>query len=109
MSEKPTKDDGPHVPAYSIVDVEVTDQQLFEEYVEGHQPTLAEHGGRFLVAGGRHEVIEGEWSPRLVVVHEWPSRGAFKAWYSSEAYRPWKEKRRASSNANVILVDGLVP
>ncbi len=96
-------------PVYSIVDVEVTDEERFNHYVQGHQPTLERYGGKFLVAGGKHEVIEGEWEPHLVVVHQWPNRAAFRAWYDSEEYRPWKEIRQASSRANVIVVDGLPP
>ena len=74
-----------------------------------YQPTLEKYGGRFVVAGGQFEVIEGDWTPRLVVVHQWPSRAAFKEWYASDEYRPWKAKRHAASAANVILVDGLAP
>lgn len=96
-----------HLPAFSIVDVEVLDQEKFNRYVQGHQPTLEPYGGKFIIAGGTHEVIEGDWNPHLVVVHQWPDREAFRSWYESEEYGPWKEMRHESSKANVILVDGL--
>ena len=94
-------------PAYSIVDVRVRDEARFQQYVDGHMATLTPYGGRFLVAGGRFDVVEGDWTPHLLVVHRWPSRAAFYDWYGSEAYRPWKRLRRASSTANVVLVEGL--
>ena len=99
----------PQAPAavYLVVDVTVTDPALFQQYVDGHQDSLARYGGRFLSAAGRTEVIEGDWNPAILVIHEWPSRAAFHAWYHSEDYRPWRELRQRSARVNVILVDGL--
>ena len=95
------------MPAYSIVGVTVRDQQLFQKYVDGHSATLAEFGGRFLAAGEDFALIEGVWPGQIVVLHEWPDRAAFHAWYASDSYRPWKEMRFAAASANVILIDGL--
>jgi uncharacterized protein (DUF1330 family) len=95
------------MPAYSIVGVTVRDQQLFQKYVDGHGVTLAEFGGRFLAAGDDFALIEGIWPGQIVVLHEWPDRAAFHAWYTSESYRPWKEMRFAAASANVVLIDGL--
>jgi uncharacterized protein (DUF1330 family) len=99
----------PQAPAavYLVVDVTVTDPLLFQQYVDGHQASVARYGGRFLVAAGRTEVIEGDWNPAILVIHEWPTRAAFHAWYGSEDYRPWHEIRLRSARINAILVDGL--
>jgi two-component system, sensor histidine kinase and response regulator len=104
---EPTPD--PQAPAavYLVVDVTVTDPQLFQQYVEGHPASVARYGGRFLSAAGRTEVIEGDWDPAILVIHEWPSRAAFHAWYRSEEYRPWHEIRLRSARINAILADGL--
>ena len=95
------------MPAYSLVAVTVNDHQLFQEYVDGHKGTLDKYGGRFLIASSEFDTIEGSWPGHIVVLHEWPDRDAFDAWYSSSEYKPWKEKRFASAEANVVLVDGL--
>lgn len=92
---------------YSIVGVTVKDSQLFQKYVDGHPDTLVEFGGRFLAAGSDFDTIEGAWPGQIVVVHEWPDRAAFHAWYASDAYRPWKEIRFAAASTNVVLIDGL--
>jgi uncharacterized protein (DUF1330 family) len=92
---------------YSIVGVTVNDEQLFQKYVEGHTDSLASFGGRFLAAGSEFDVIEGDWPGQIVVLHEWPDREAFHAWYASDEYRPWKEMRFAAANANIVLIDGL--
>ena len=93
--------------AYSIVTVTVKDPALFQQYVDGHQGTLAKYGGRFIVAGSDFETLEGSWPGQIVVVHEWPDRDAFHAWYASSEYQPWKTMRFASAAANVVLIDGL--
>ena len=92
---------------YSIVAVTVKDQQLFQQYVDGHTDTLTKFGGKFLAANSDFESIEGVWPGQIVVIHEWPDRASFHDWYTSDDYRPWKEIRFASATANVILVDGL--
>jgi uncharacterized protein (DUF1330 family) len=93
-------------PAYAIIDVDVRDADGFDEYVAGHAATVEQYGGTLLVAGGRQEIIEGEWIPRRLVIHRWPSAEAFKRWYDSEEYRPWKVLRQRVATASVVLVEG---
>lgn len=97
----------PSPPAFSLVDIEVSDMPAFLRYVQGHGASLQAGGGVFLSAGGRIEVIEGTWSPRRVVLHRWPDADAFRRWYDSAGYRPWRDVRHGASKANVVLLDGL--
>ena len=56
------------MPAYIIVDIEVTDPAAFEEYRKQVPATVQKYGGRFLVRGGAMEVLEGDSRGRLVLV-----------------------------------------
>ena len=94
-------------PAFSIIEVNVKDPDAFQAYVKGHLATVEQYGGKFLIANSDLEVVEGEWCPKRIVVHQWPSVEAFKAWYESDAYRPWKALRHQAAETNVILVEGL--
>jgi len=94
-------------PGFTVVDIEVRDGQAFSRYVQGHMESLRAAGGQFLVAGGRIEVIEGDWKPRRLILHRWPTVQAFRGWYSSDTYRPWRDLRHSVSSANVMLVSGL--
>jgi uncharacterized protein (DUF1330 family) len=49
------------------------------------------------------EKIEGGWSPKLFVVHERPSENAFKDWYNSKEYAPWKKLREEAIDMNMVL------
>jgi uncharacterized protein (DUF1330 family) len=94
--------------AYLIVDVEVTNPESFEKYRELAPATITKHGGRFLVRGGaKVEVLEGKWTPKGVVVIEFPSMDALKRWYDSPEYKPLRELRQASSVGNLIAVEGI--
>ena len=97
------------MPAYIINDMEVTDPQRFEEYKKLSPPTVAQYGGKFLARGGRTESLEGDWSPRRLVILEFPSVAQAQAWIDSPEYAPAKRLRQLSANSNLILVEGAPP
>ena len=47
--------------AYIFVSVEVHDPVRYEDYRKTVLPTIEAYGGRFLVRGGKMEVLEGNW------------------------------------------------
>jgi uncharacterized protein (DUF1330 family) len=97
------------MPAYVINDMEVTDPRLFEEYKKLSPPTVAQYGGKFLARGGRTETLEGDWSPRRLVVLEFPSLEAAQAWIDSPEYAPARRLRQLSSRSNIVLLEGVDP
>ena len=72
------------MPAYIIADVTVTDPATMEEYRKRVPATLAKYGGRFIVRGGAHQTLEGDWKPNRLVVLEFPSLEQARRWYDSE-------------------------
>lgn len=97
------------MPAYVINDMEVTDPQLFEQYKQLSPPTVARYGGRFLARGGRTQTLEGDWSPRRLVILEFPSLQQAQAWFDSPEYAPARRLRQLSSVSNMILLEGVAP
>jgi uncharacterized protein (DUF1330 family) len=93
--------------AYIIAELEVTDPATFEEYRKGVPATIAAYGGRYLVRGGALESLEGGWSPKRMVVLEFPSLEQAKRWYGSADYRELLAMRKRSTNSRVVLVEGL--
>jgi uncharacterized protein (DUF1330 family) len=67
--------------------------------------TLAGHPVKVLAAYGDQEVIEG---PEVegVVILEFPSIAAAKAWYDSPAYREVREHRFRGSEYRAVIVEG---
>ena len=97
------------MPAFVINDMQVTDPQLFDEYRKLSPPTVAQYGGKFLARGGRTETLEGTWSPRRLVILEFPSMAGAQAWLESPEYAPLRTLRQRASNSNIVLVEGLAP
>jgi uncharacterized protein (DUF1330 family) len=95
------------MPAYVIVDVEITDPELYAAYIRVVPPTIAKYGGRFLVRGGKAETLEGSWSPKRVVVLEFPTFEQAREWWESEEYRDPKALRQSASVTDMILVEGV--
>ena len=95
------------MPAFIINDMQVTDPQLFEEYRKLSPPTVAQYGGKFLVRGGRTETLEGTWSPKRLVILEFPSMADAQAWLESPEYAPARALRQRASNSNIVLVEGV--
>ena len=95
------------MPAYVIVDLEVTDPVGMEEYRKQVPATVEKYGGRFLVRGGKHETLEGDWRPRRVVLLEFPSVEQARRWYDSEEYREPKALRFKTARTNLVLVEGV--
>jgi uncharacterized protein (DUF1330 family) len=88
---------------YLLLDIAIKDQDKFKQYVEGHKASMQHYGGKLLFRSNDLESIEGNWSPKLVVVHEWPSEDAFKQWHDSVEYAPWKKLRSEAMDTNMVL------
>jgi uncharacterized protein (DUF1330 family) len=93
--------------AYVIVNIQVTDPELYAEYIKLTPGSIAPFGGRFVVRGGRAERIEGSYEPRRVVVLEFDTYDRAKAWWASEGYREAKALRQRSAITDMILVEGV--
>jgi uncharacterized protein (DUF1330 family) len=94
------------MPAYLIADVEVHDQNVYAEYRRQVLPLIQKHGGRFIVRGGAHEVLEGEWKPQRLVIIEFPDMATLKLWYRSPEYAKLTELRQGASRGSIVAVEG---
>ena len=97
------------MPAYLIANIEVTDPATFEKYRAGVPAVIAQYGGRYLIRGGRTETVEGDPDVQRLVVLEFPTRAALRAFYDSPEYAPLLKLRTASSRSDVVLAEGYTP
>jgi uncharacterized protein (DUF1330 family) len=93
--------------AYLIVDLEVSDPEKIAEYRRGAGPTVVEHGGRLLVGNGAREVLEGSWTPKELIIIEFPSMQELRNWYNSDQYRPLIDVRKAAARGNLVAIEGV--
>jgi len=93
--------------AYLIAEVEVTDAKTYEEYKAIVPGVIAKYGGKYLARGGAIETCEGDWSPKRLVVLEFPSMDRARAFHGSPEYAPALALRTRAARSKVILVEGL--
>ncbi len=92
---------------YVIFDVTIHDAPKYQEYMAKIKPVIEAAGGRYLVRGGQHMVLEGDWKPTRLVIFEFPSRQAVQTFYVSPEYAALKAMRMAASSANIVGVEGV--
>jgi uncharacterized protein (DUF1330 family) len=93
---------------YVIANVVWKDSESLAVYKRLMPPSVKKYGGRFLVRGGSTEILEGEWSPALVVI-EFPTVEKARQWYSSDEYRPALEIRQRSAENELLIAEGTAP
>ena len=93
--------------AYVIANIHVTDAERYEAYKVQAAASIAEHGGRYLARGGKHEVLEGHWSPHRLVILEFDTYEAAIAWYESQEYDAPKDLRQKIAVSEIVVVDGM--
>jgi uncharacterized protein (DUF1330 family) len=92
---------------YVIVEIEVTDPGRYEEYKRLAEASVRRHGGRYVVRGGRAELLEGDGAARRIVVLQFPTPKQAKAWWESEDYQAAKAIRQAIARSRMIVVEGV--
>jgi uncharacterized protein (DUF1330 family) len=100
------------ISAYLISQVEVLDPEAWESYRTRAAPAIAQFGGRYLVRGAQAEVIEADWPAdeppqQTVIVAEFPSMDALKAWYASPEYAEAFAFRTAAVKRRMIFAAGI--
>jgi len=94
------------MPAYVIFDVEIRDPDRYQEFMKKVKPALDDAGARYLARGGAHKVYEGDWSPRRIVLLEFPSVAAWESFYYGSVYQGVKAIRDECSTARLVSVEG---
>jgi len=94
------------MPAYIIVDIEITNPAGYEEYKKLAGATVDKYGGEYIVRGGDPENLEGDWRPKRIVILRFPDRQRAKAWLNSTEYAEPRKMRHATANSRMIVVDG---
>ena len=93
--------------AYVIANVEVTNPEQYEEYRKLSTIAMKAHGAEVCIRGGQVEVLEGDWTPRRVVMLKFPSMERARAFYDSVDYQAAKASRQGAAVMRMIVVEGV--
>ena len=95
------------MPAYVIVETDISDPEQYEQYKAASPGAVAAGGGRFVARGGELAVLEGDWNPSRLVILEFDDLDAAKRWYESEIYQAAKQLREGAAKLRMVAVEGL--
>ncbi|MDX5337707.1 MAG: DUF1330 domain-containing protein [Cyclobacteriaceae bacterium] len=90
--------------AYVLVEVDIYDNEVYEEYKKLTPSSIEPYGGEFVIRGLPVLALEGEWSHDRLVLLKFPSREKALEWYNSENYQKAKKIRQKASSANFFIV-----
>jgi uncharacterized protein (DUF1330 family) len=93
--------------AYVVFDVEITDAERYQDFMRQVKPALEAAGARYLARGGAHRVYEGNWTPRRIVILEFPSIAVWESFYYGAVYQSLKQIRDECSSARLVSVEGV--
>ncbi len=94
---------------YAVFLVDIKDEAAYQAYAEKAVPTALAAGGVPLVYGDATDSREGAWPGTRVVIAEFESLDAAKAWYESPEYAPLIPERTAAAPSSVLFIEGFVP
>ncbi|MEO1468428.1 MAG: DUF1330 domain-containing protein [Pseudomonadota bacterium] len=96
------------MPAFLIVDTDISDPAAYEGYKAAARPIAESHGGVYRARGGQLDVIEGDlWRPTRLVIIEFPDRQSAHAFINAPEYQDVQKIRHAASRCTSVLVDGI--
>jgi uncharacterized protein (DUF1330 family) len=93
--------------AYVLANVEVTNPEQYEPYKKLSTIAMQVHGAEVCVRGGQVEVLEGDWSPKRVVLLKFPSMEKARAFYDSPEYQAAKDSRQGAAVMRMLAIEGL--
>lgn len=89
--------------AYVVIDLDIADPEGFQRYIDGVTPLIEQAGARNVVVDPDALVLEGDWTPPTLVIHEFESKAAIRKFWDSPEYQPFKELRRRYSTVKVVV------
>ena len=94
------------MPAYVVITRERTrNQSQMEQYKKLAPASFQQHPVIFRALHGRHEVLEGPAVEEIIIL-EFPTYDAAKAWYHSPEYQAASEHRFKAGDYRFIIAEG---
>ncbi len=91
---------------FVIFNIDVTNPEDYNEYINKVKPIVEKFGGEYIVRGGTNQVVEGNWQYSRTIVLKFPSYEKALEWYNSEEYQPIKQIRLDNAISNGIIIQG---
>lgn len=91
--------------AYMIGSYDITDQAVFDRYIEAASPLVEQYGGRVIVYNPNVTAIEGS-SRSVIAIAEFPSLADAQRYYNSPEYTAARQFFTESTEGFRIITEG---
>ena len=91
---------------YIIVRVLIHNNELFQKYPHLSTEVMKKYGGKYIIRGGKTDVLEGEWPVDRTTVVEFEGFESAKKCYESVEYSEAMKIRQNSTKSDLILIEG---
>lgn len=91
---------------YFIAQIRITDDQMYQKYIEEAGKVFRKYNGRYLAVDNDPLVLEGTWDYTRTVLIEFESKDDFDTWYHSDDYQEILAYRLKAAECDSILVKG---
>ena len=96
------------MPAYLVVDTDVTHPERYEDYKRLAKPIVEAHGGHYLARGGTITRKETDlWDPKRLVLIRFDSAEQAQRFYDSPEYQQVLQISKESARRTVVILEGL--
>ena len=94
------------MPVYMLVEAKTRDPEKYQQYIAQVSRLVTQHGGRYLVRGGKITPLGDAWKPERIIILEFPSEDNIRAWLASPEYRAVAPLREAGAETRAVLLEG---
>jgi uncharacterized protein (DUF1330 family) len=93
--------------AYVFFDAVSVHPEQMTGYREKALASVAAFGGKLVAATNNIERREGDWQPARIVMLQFPSMDAARAWYESPEYQEVLPIRLSANKDRMVIFEGL--
>ena len=93
------------MPSFLLAEIDVTDPEMYREYVRKASPIVRDHGGEYILRSDSIAPLTGDWTPRRLVLIRFDSRADMQACFSSQEYRQIKHLREQSTTSRSVVIE----
>ena len=91
---------------YWVARVDVSDAEAYKSYIAANAAPIAKFGGRFLVRGGRSELVGGSMRSRNVVIEFDSYEKALACWHSPEYQYAASLRQPPIADGDFLVIEG---
>ena len=91
---------------YLIVRLNIKNAELFQEYPPLSTKAVEKFGGKYLIRGGKFDVVEGEWPAERTTVVEFESFEKAKEFYYGSDYQLALKALDGGADRDIRIFEG---